>query len=1146
MLNKSLVAFAVLASMGMGAVSYAQPPRFRFQKNPEERHKLQVGKVNMEIDAANGARIVSLKYGDTEVLSQINFPNQYGSTFWTSPQKEWNWPPVFEHDMAPYTVRQEGEAIVMTSPLSEKLPLRIVKRFEVDAKNQGFLVTYTLKNESAAPRKVAPWEITRVLAKGSIFFDADVQKITPAGEMNFRCNGAGLAQYDIDHVEGKNRKINADGKGWLSYVNNNLVLTKRFQDLTPEQPAPNEAEIQVYVHQGDAYVELESQGAYTELQPGDSLLWQVQWSLYPTDERAGEYIYPYRNPDLKTEERVENLLQMLTPEEKVGLMMNKSISVDRLDIPSYNWWSEACHGVRQGGYTVYPQPIGMASAFNAQLVHDVFSTVSDEARANWNRSDHNIYNVPMGVTYYPGNPELTFWCPNVNIFRDPRWGRGQETCGEDPYLSAILGVETVKGMQGNDPHYFKTHACAKHYAVHSGPEPLRHSYDARVSMRDLWETYLPAFKALVQKGNVREVMCAYNRYEGKPCCMSDRLLIQILRQKWGFDAIVLTDCDAINNFYNKGQHETHPDPLSASVDAVMNGTDLECGKVFMVLTEALKQGLIEEKVLDEHLRKTLTGRFELGMFDPADRLPWANLGEEVISSESNHRLSVEAARQSMVLLKNDKYRKADGTLSNTPLLPLSKQLKTIAVVGPNADDVELLNGNYGGTPTRAHQHSLLEGIRKAVPGAKVIYNKACELQDEYETRYLLPLFNDGKGMKVEFYENRQREGEPVKVAYMDKLQFSTFGAWGFSDGVKSDSVALRVSGTWKADFTGALSYTLNTDNGYRLLINGQVVEENQGGGRRRGFGFGRVPEYKTLEVKEGEQYDIVVEYGRGQGHFAMFNGDFCRRKLNEFQQVVADVKEADVIIVIGGISARMEGEGGDKKDIDLPVVQQRLLRAMRATGKPVVMVNCSGSAIAFGNLEKEYDALLQAWYLGEGGSEALPEVLFGDYNPSGKLPVTFYASNDQLPDFLDYSMENRTYRYFAGEPLYAFGYGLSYTSFEYGKAKLSAKKMARDGKLTVTIPVTNSGKVTGDEIVQVYIRSLDNETAPIKELKGFQRLHLNAGEKQSAVIELTGESFQYYDEAIDELSTRAGKYQILYGPSSRAQDLRLAGEIVVK
>ena len=332
----------------------------------------------------------------------------------------------------------------------------------------------------------------------------------------------------------------------------------------------------------------------------------------------------FMDTSLSFEERVESLISILTPEEKVGLMMNKSVSVDRLGIASYNWWSEACHGVVKAGYTVYPQPIGMAAAFNPEMIYEVFSQVSDEARANWNRSERE-YNVAMGAINYPGNPELTFWCPNVNIVRDPRWGRGQESYGEDPYLNSILGVQNVLGMQGNDDKYFKTHACAKHYAVHSGPERLRHSYDASVSMRDLWETYLPAFKALVQKGNVREVMCAYNRYEGVPCCTSDRLLVDILRRKWDFDGIVLTDCDAINNFYRKGQHETHPDALSASVDAVLSGTDLECGRVFQVLQEGLEKGLITEDVLDGHLRKTLYGRFELGMFDPAEMLPCRKL-----------------------------------------------------------------------------------------------------------------------------------------------------------------------------------------------------------------------------------------------------------------------------------------------------------------------------------------------------------------------------------------------------------------------------------------------------------------------------------------------------------------------------------------
>ena len=842
-----------------------------------------------------------------------------------------------------------------------------------------------------------------------------------------------------------------------------------------------------------------------------------------------QYKYTWQNPQRPTAERVENLISMLTPEEKVGLMMNKSISVDRLGIPSYNWWSEACHGVRQGGYTVFPQPIGMAAAFSEQLVYDVFSAVSDEARANWNRTDHNdpkLFNVPMGVIYYPGNPELTFWCPNVNIFRDPRWGRGQETCGEDPYMNAVLGVQTVLGMQGNDSRYFKTHACAKHYAVHSGPEPLRHSMNVEPTNRDLWETYLPAFKALVKKANVREVMCAYQRFEGKPCCASDRLLIDILRNKWGYDGLVVTDCDAINNFFNKGQHETHTDGLSASVDAVLNGTDLECGKVFMVLTEAMQKGLIKESDLDQHLRKTLTGRFELGMFDPADMLPWAKLGPEVISNEQFDALATQAARESMVLLKNN------------GILPLSKNVKTIAVLGPNADDAAMLNGNYGGTPTEAHTHSLLAGIKAAVPNASIIYHKACELNDEYTTIHHLPDFNEGRGAKVEFWNNATMEGTPVKTDYYNELNFSTFGAWGFADGVSRDTLSVRISGQYKATFTGEMKYTLTTDNGYTLRVNGKVVEKAEGG-MRRGFGFGRKVEYKSFPVKAGETYDIVIEYGHDHGQFALLRGDICERILVDFTDLAKEVSAADAIIIIGGISAQMEGEGGDKADINLPKVQQMLLKAMHATGRPVVFVNCSGSAIAFGGIEYQYDALLQAWYAGQGGAKALAEVLFGDYNPGGKLPVTFYASNDDLPDFLDYRMENRTYRYFRGKALYPFGYGLSYTTFSIGKGQLSASTMNKDGKVTLTVPVTNTGKREGTETVQVYVKALDYPDAPIKSLKGFQKLSLKAGETATATITLDGEAFEYYDESIDELSTRPGRYQILYGNSSQEKDLKM-------
>lgn len=848
-----------------------------------------------------------------------------------------------------------------------------------------------------------------------------------------------------------------------------------------------------------------------------------------------EHKYPYQNTSLSNEERVENLLSLLTPQEKVGLMMNKSISIDRLNIPSYNWWSEACHGIRQGGYTVYPQPIGMAAAFSEKLFYDVFSTVSDEARANWNRTNHNdksLFNVPMGVTYYPGNPELTFWCPNVNIFRDPRWGRGQETCGEDPYMNAVLGVQTVLGMQGNNDKYFKTHACAKHYAVHSGPEPLRHTYNATVSMRDLWETYLPAFKALVKKANVREVMCAYNRYEGKPCCTSDRLLVDILRRKWNYDAIVLTDCDAINNFYNKGQHETHPGPLEASVDAVLNGTDLECGKVFMVLEEALNKGLIKEETLDLHLRKTLLGRFELGMFDPAEQIPWANLKDDVISSEANHQLAIQAARESMVLLKNNS------------VLPLSKDIQCIAVVGPNADDVELLNGNYGGTPTDNHKHSLLEGIKSAVPNAKLIYHKSCTLNDEYNTFSHLKDMNDGKGLFIEFWNNKTLTGKPDVTGYYNEINFSTFGGWGFAQGINTDSLSVRATGTYKADFTGEMKYTLSTDNGYILKVNGNVIEDAKPSRGRGGFGFGRNPQYKSFSVTEGETYNIEILYSKGNANFAMLRGDICERRLVDFTDIANDVKQADAIIVIGGISARMEGEGGDKADIELPNVQQRLVRAMHATGKPVIMVNCSGSAIAFGSIENQYDALIQAWYAGQGGAKALADVIFGDYNPSGKLPVTFYTSNNDLPDFLDYSMDNRTYRYYKGQPLYPFGYGMSYTSFNYGKAKLSKSSMKTNGTVTITVPVTNTGKFTGEEIVQVYVKALNYPEAPIKSLKGFKKIKLAPGETGKAIITLNAESFEYYDPSIDELSTRSGRYLILYGSSSSDNDLQSLNFVV--
>ena len=851
-----------------------------------------------------------------------------------------------------------------------------------------------------------------------------------------------------------------------------------------------------------------------------------------------DYKYPFQDPSLKMEDRIENLLSLLTPEEKIGLLMNKSISVDSLGIPAYNWWSEACHGVRADGYTVFPQTIGIAAAFDPQQVYDIYAAVSDEARANWNRSQRE-WNVDDQARYYPGNPELSFWCPNINIFRDPRWGRGQETPGEDPYLTSVVGLQTVLGMQEKTGKYYKTHACAKHYAVHSGPEPLRHSMDVSVSMRDLWETYLPAFKTLVVDGDVREVMGAYQRYEGVPCTMSDRLLVDILRDKWDYDGIVLTDCDAINNYYTRGQHMTHPDPVHAAADALKHGTDLECGRTFRNLGEALEQGLITVEDLDHALVPVLRGRFELGMFDPDEMSPWKDLKPEVISSEKNHQLAVEAAREGTVLLKNN------------GILPLSKDIKKIAVVGPNADDADLMNGNYGGTPIEEHKSSILDGIRAAFPNTEVVYDKACELVDEYNTINHMGEFNDGKGMLVQFFNNKKFEGEPAASNYYETMNFSTFGGYGFADGVNTNEFCARATGKWTAPYTGVLKYIVNGDNGYKLTVNGKVVEDQQGpaaGGRRGGFGgfgFGRrrAPEYKELPVEAGKTYDIKIDYVKGESPFAMFSAQFCERALPDVEALAAQFGDVDAWIMVGGISPSLEGEGGDKADIEVPAVQQRLLKGLRATGKPVILVNCSGSCLAFAPIVDDCDAILQAWYGGEGGPQAVGEILNGEVNPSGKLPVTFYASTDQLPDFLDYNMDNRTYRYFKGTPQYPFGFGLSYTTFEIGNGKLSKSSVKAGQGVKVTVPVKNTGAREGVEVVQVYVKALDNPDAPIKSLKGFQRVSVAPGKTAKVTIDIAPEAFEYYDGE-DGLEIKSGKYQILYGNSSADTDLKaLAFEV---
>ena len=844
---------------------------------------------------------------------------------------------------------------------------------------------------------------------------------------------------------------------------------------------------------------------------------------------CNKYEYPYQNPRLSVEKRVENLLSLLTPEEKIGLMMNGSISIDRLDIPAYNWWNEACHGICYDDVTVFPQVIALGATFDADQQYEIYTAVSDEARAVWNTTDHHQLGVnePSGGIWHNG---LSFWCPNVNIFRDPRWGRGQETPGEDPYLNAIMGTQTVKAMQGTDKKYLKLHACAKHYAVHSGPEPLRHQFDVSVSMRDLWETYLPAFKKIVKEGKVEEVMCAYHRYEGVPCCGSERLLQNILREKWGYEGMVVSDCGAINDFYNTRNHGTHPDAAHASADAVLAGTDVECGTAYKSLVEAIEKGLITEAQIDVNLRRILRARFELGMFDPAEKLPWANLGLDDLSSPAHTALADKAAHEAIVLLKNQDN-----------VLPLRKEGITIAVVGPNADDARVILGNYNGYPTAENTVTIVDAIRKAAPSANIIYEKGCDLAEPYITKHYIDQMNGGAGLHAEYYNGTEYSGAVVaSVDYDQPLTLNTTSpalahedcAW--EEGLGLSNFSAKYSGSFTADYTGDMIYSVRGSGKYNFSVNGKTIAEQAEAPRGRFFGFGRGMAPTTFPVKAGETYEISIELSQPEAKTSNFTFDLYSRRDVDLAPVVEKVSAADVIVMVSGISSDIEGEGHDRSYIELPEIQQQLLAAMDATGKPVVLVNVSGSAMGFGNVENQYDALIQAWYGGQATGPAVADVLFGDYNPAGRLPVTFYASTEQLPDFQDYSMQNRTYRYFQGQPLYAFGYGLSYTSFSYGEAKTAGKA----ANMTLTVPVTNTGAKDGEEVVQVYVKALDNPDAPIKSLKGFKRVPVAAGQTVNVTVELSNEAFEYYDEASDELALKHGRYQLLYGGSSLDADLK--------
>lgn len=836
--------------------------------------------------------------------------------------------------------------------------------------------------------------------------------------------------------------------------------------------------------------------------------------------------YPFRNPDLPVEERVDDLLKRLTTEEKVGQMMNSTPAIERLGIPKYDWWNEALHGVaRAGQATVFPQAIAMAATFDDDALYKTFTMVSDEARAKYHR-----YQQDKEYDRYKG---LTFWTPNINIFRDPRWGRGMETYGEDPFLTERMGIAAVKGLQGDDPKYFKTHACAKHYAVHSGPEWNRHEFDVTVSPRDLWQTYLPAFEALVKEGNVQEVMCAYNRFEGKPCCGSDKLLIDILRNSWGYEDIILSDCGAINDFWEKDKqtprHETHLDAESASAEAVLSGTDLECGSSYRSLIQALKDGKITEEDLDTSLRRLLKGRFELGMFDPDERVPYAQIPYAVVESPEHVAQALDMARKSMVLLKNRNHT-----------LPLSKSIKKIAVVGPNAADSTMLWANYNGFPT--HTVTILEGIRNKVPGAEVIYELGCNHAADFIIEDLGGNIScpAGQGFASEFYNNTEFEGEPVYKGTARQLHYITGGNIRFAPNVNLTNFTARFTGEFEAPTTGEVEVKISGNDAFRLFIGDEKVAEvweNEYGAERT---------YR-LNAEKGKRYPVRIEYMQRTGS-ADLNFQIGTRKTVDCKATADKVKEADVIVFVGGISPRLEGEEmpvhvegfrkGDRTDIEIPKVQKEMVKALKATGKPVVYVLCTGSALALNWEEAHLDAILNAWYGGQEAGTAVADILFGDYNPSGRLPVTFYKSTDQLPDFEDYRMKGRTYRYMTEAPLYPFGYGLSYTDFSYKNARLSFDKITKGQSVTLTFDIANTGGMDGGEVAQVYIKNPNDPEGPIKALKAFVRVDVKAGETQEIHLELPPKAFQSFDDHTQTMEVRPGKYQILYGGSSDDKSLQ--------
>lgn len=837
--------------------------------------------------------------------------------------------------------------------------------------------------------------------------------------------------------------------------------------------------------------------------------------------RRCKIVYPdFRDSSLPSEQRAELLLQELTLEEKISLMMDVSKPVERLGIKPYNWWNEALHGVARAGLaTVFPQSIGMAASFNDSLVYEVFTAVSDEARAK------NAYYASKGS--YERYQGLTMWTPNVNIYRDPRWGRGIETYGEDPYLTTRMGVNVVKGLQGvNDGKYDKLHACAKHFAVHSGPEWNRHSFDVEdLPLRDLYETYLPAFKALVQDADVKEVMCAYNRFEGEPCCGNKRLLTQILREEWGFDGIILSDCWAINDFFEEKGHKTHKDSASAASAAVLSGTDLECGATYQSLLKGVQNGLIDESAIDKSVKRVLKARFELGEMDDPSKVSWTKIPFSVVASAAHDSLALKMARESMTLLLNKQN-----------VLPLKRGNLTVAVMGPNAKDSVMMWGNYNGVP--AHTVTVLDGIRAALgKGDKLIYEQGCPcIGDDLLESVFSECKSEGRpGFSARYWNNVNHEGKvDVETRVMTPFNFCTSGATVFAPGVNLTDFSATYNATYVPKASGEVIFDVYSFGKGRLLVNQKEAMSfyNSHGGNKQSY---------ALQVEAGKKYDIELQFEYLQSD-AQLNFDMGFKKKVDIAQSVNAVRNADVVVFVGGISPSLEGEEmgvdlpgfkkGDRTSIELPEVQRNLLAALHRAGKKVILVNCSGSPVGLVPETETCEAILQAWYPGQQGGRAVADVLFGDYNPAGRLPVTFYRSIEQLPDFEDYNMTGRTYRFMKERPLFPFGYGLSYTTFTYGAATFNKQTVDSEDNLSLVVPVSNTGSRDGEEVVQVYLSKVGDEAGPVKTLRAFKRVSVPAGKTVNVHITLSKKDLEWWNEATHSIQFCPGEYQVWIGGSS--------------